>query len=170
MRKYFLTLCLLIATTLSVSAQQFGIKIGKFSYNDILTQMPEYSISQTNLEQLRAQYAAELKSAEDEFNEKYELFLDQQASLAESIRQKRQSDLQALLDRNAQFRKEAERLVAQAEKDALAPLRQKLDEAIKKLGSSRGYLVLVNTDSNAFPYFNESIAEDVSKDLIELTK
>ncbi|MBQ0073406.1 MAG: OmpH family outer membrane protein [Prevotella sp.] len=170
MRKFFLTFCLLIATVLGASAQQFGIKVGYFSYDEVLKQMPEYSISQQNLEQLRAQYAAELKAAEGEFNEKYELFLDQQASLAEPIRQKRQADLQALLERNTQFRAEAERLVNQAEKDAMAPIRKKLDDAIQTLGNTQGYLILVNTDSDAVPYFSKNIAQDVTEALIKLTK
>lgn len=167
MRKILLTLCLMMVTALGVSAQQ-GIKIGYFSYDEVLKQMPEYAIAEKSMEKLRAQYAEELKAAEAEFSEKYELFLDQQASLAEPIRQKRQADLQALLERNTQFRKEAERLLKQAEKDTFAPLHKKLNETLKTLGNDENYLIIVNTDSNAFPYFNVGVAEDVTNTLVAM--
>lgn len=149
------------------ASAQVSFKIGCFSYNEVLSQMTDYSAAQTSLQQLREQYAAELKSAEDEFNEKYEVFLDQQSTFNDAIKQKRMADLQALLDRNIQFRKESERLLEQAEKDLMAPLHAKLKSAINALGKSGGYLILVNTDSNAVPYFADGISEDVTTQLLE---
>ena len=54
--------------------------------------------------------------------------------LDEPIKQKRQADLQSLLDRNTQFRNESMRLLKQAEQDALAPVKQKLNKAIQSVG------------------------------------
>ena len=116
----------------------------------------------TEIDGLRKQYLEELKNAEQEFNEKYELFLDQQKMLDDAIRQKRQSDLQSLLDRNTQFRDQAERLLKQAEQDAIAPVKQQLNKAIQSVGYSGAYLMIVNTDSEACPYIDASRAEDVT--------
>lgn len=168
MKKTILTLCLLLSLALGASAQQ--LKIGYFSYSSILEQLPEYSVAISNLDTLRTQYAAELKAAEEEFNEKYELFLDQQATLADAIKQKRMADLQALLERNVAFRKESERLLKQAEDEALAPLRDKIQAAIQSLGETKGYIILVNTDSDAVPYFSPAFSEDVTQQIIKLTK
>lgn len=151
---------MVFACCVTAVAQQ--AKIGYFSYKAILEDMPDYVTAMLGVETLRKQYDEELKAASDEFNEKYELFLDQQSMLDEPIKQKRQSDLQSLLDRNTQFRNESMRLLRQAEQDALAPVKQKLNKAIQSVGYSGAFLLIVNTDSEACPYIDSNSAEDVT--------
>ena len=151
---------MVFACCVTAVAQQ--AKIGYFSYKAILEDMPDYVTAMLGVETLRKQYDEELKAASDEFNEKYELFLDQQSMLDEPIKQKRQSDLQSLLDRNTQFRNESMRLLEQAEQDALAPVKQKLNKAIQSVGYSGAFLLIVNTDSEACPYIDSNSAEDVT--------
>ena len=126
---------MVFACCVTAVAQQ--AKIGYFSYKAILEDMPDYVTAMLGVETLRKQYDEELKAASDEFNEKYELFLDQQSMLDEPIKQKRQADLQSLLDRNTQFRNESMRLLRQAEQDALAPVKQKLNKAIQSVYHQR---------------------------------
>lgn len=168
MKRTIFTLTLLLVTVASAMAQD--IKLGYFSYKALLQSMPDYSVATASLDKLRRQYADELSAAQKEFNEKYELFLDQQASLAESIRQKRQSDLQTLLERNEDFKSSADRLLKDAEKQLMAPLHDKLKTAIAKAGEQGGYLIIVNTDSEACPYIAPQMAVDVTEQLMELTK
>src|SRR3712207_8703903 len=85
----------------------------------------DYSLIQRNMADLRAKYDAEMKRVEDEFNKKYEDFLDGQRNFAPSILKKRQAELQELIEKNAAFKKEAQELLKKAEKEALAPLKLK---------------------------------------------
>ena len=160
MRKLTIAIFMVFACCVTAVAQQ--AKIGYFSYKAILEDMPDYVTAMLGVETLRKQYDEELKAASDEFNEKYELFLDQQSMLDEPIKQKRQADLQSLLDRNTQFRNESMRLLRQAEQDALAPVKQKLNKAIQRVGYSGAFLLIVNTDSEACPYIDSNSAEDVT--------
>ncbi|MCI6861748.1 MAG: OmpH family outer membrane protein [Prevotella sp.] len=160
MRKLTIAIFMVFACCVTAVAQQ--AKIGYFSYKAILEDMPDYVTAMLGVETLRKQYDEELKAASDEFNEKYELFLDQQSMLDEPIKQKRQADLQSLLDRNTQFRNESMRLLRQAEQDALAPVKQKLNKAIQSVGYSGAFLLIVNTDSEACPYIDSNSAEDVT--------
>ena len=160
MRKLTIAIFMVFACCVTAVAQQ--AKIGYFSYKAILEDMPDYVTAMLGVETLSKQYDEELKAASDEFNEKYELFLDQQSMLDEPIKQKRQADLQSLLDRNTQFRNESMRLLKQAEQDALAPVKQKLNKAIQSVGYSGAFLLIVNTDSEACPYIDSNSAEDVT--------
>ena len=160
MRKLTIAIFMVFACCVTAVAQQ--AKIGYFSYKAILEDMPDYVTAMLGVETLRKQYDEELKAASDEFNEKYELFLDQQSMLDEPIKQKRQADLQSVLDRNTQFRNESMRLLRQAEQDALAPVKQKLNKAIQSVGYSGAFLLIVNTDSEACPYIDSNSAEDVT--------
>lgn len=168
MKKTILSTLLFFACFATVMAQQ--AKIGFFSYQEALKAMPDYTLAVANVDKIRNQYAEEIKTAENEFNEKYELFLEQQSSLADVIRQKRQADLQSLLERNAEFKKEADRLVSQAEKEAMTPVKEKLAAAIKAVGQQNGMFVILNTDSEACPYIAPEFSVDLTTKIIEAAK
>lgn len=125
---------------------------------------------QSNLSSLRAQYEEETKRSEEEFNEKYELFLDGRSSLDKPILQKRQAELQELLTKNIAFKKEAERLLKQAEADMYAPLKDKLNAVLAKIGMERGYAFILNTDNDALPFVNLSYGEDVTTLVLDAIK
>lgn len=146
------------------------VKFGYFSYEQILKWMPEYKIVVDNMNDLKSKYDAETKRVEEEFNRKYEEFLDGQRDFAPTILQKRQTELQELLNRNVAFKTESERLLAEAEKEAFAPLHQKLSNALKAIGAQNGYAFILNTDGNACPYIDPTMGEDVTNMLKEALK
>ena len=152
---------------LMVGAQ---VKFGYFSYEQILKWMPEYKIVVDNMNDLKSKYDAETKRVEEEFNRKYEEFLDGQRDFAPTILQKRQTELQELLNRNVAFKAESERLLAEAEKEAFAPLHQKLSNALQAIGAQNGYAFILNTDGNACPYIDPTMGEDVTNMLKEALK
>ena len=82
------------------------MRYGFLSYDSVMVAMPEYAEMTTSMAELRKQYEAEQKRVEDDFNKKYEEFLDGQATYPKTILQKRQSELQEILDKNIAFKKE----------------------------------------------------------------
>ena len=149
---------------LAVSAQSETavLKFGFLSYSAVLQSMSDYALVETNMAQLQEQYAAEQKRVEDEFNKKYEEFLDGQRDFPQTILQKRQTELQELLDKNIAFKKESQRLLAEARERALQPLKTRLADALARVGSSRGLAFILNTDQNAMPWMNITMGEDVT--------
>ena len=150
--------------SLSASAQNSApmLKFGFLSYNAVLQSMPDYAVVEANMEKLRKQYAAEQKRVEEEFNKKYEEFLDGQRDFPPTILQKRQNELQELLDKNIAFKKESQRLLDQAQAEAMVPLKNRLADALARVGSSRGLAFILNTDQNAVPWMNITMGEDVT--------
>ncbi len=157
MRRY--CVMLLLALPMAVMAQ---MKFGFFSYDEALQSMPEYALVQANLKDLRSKYDAETRRAEEEFNRKYEEFLDGQSDFAPTILQKRQTELQELLKSNVAFKAESMKLLKQAEEEAFAPLHEKLRKVLSTIGSEHGYAFILNTDGNACPYIDPEMGEDVS--------
>lgn len=142
----------------SASAQ---IRFGHLSYSAAFRAMPEYVIMQKNMQDLKTQYDNETKRAEQEFNTKYEAFLDAQRDLAPAIRSKRQAELQELMEKNIAFRAEANRLLDAARTDAEAPLRQKLSQVLAAIGQEKGYAFIINTDGDACPYIDPALGENI---------
>ena len=121
---------------------------------------------QNSMAELRQKYEAEQKRVEDDFNKKYEEFLDGQKSFPKTILQKRQSELQEMLDKNIAFKKESQRLLKQAEEDAMAPVMVRLAETLDALGKVRGYAFIVNIDEKVALWLNPSLGEDITATVI----
>lgn len=159
MKKLFL-LIVLGVLSLTANAQT---RFGYFSFDNVLKSMPDYVMAQRSIDNLRQKYDAEMKRAEDEFNSKYEEFLDVQKDLVPAILRKRQAELQEMMQKNINFKNESQRLLKQAEADAFAPVKNKLYNALTKVGQAQGYAFILNTDGNACPYVNPEMGEDATE-------
>lgn len=167
MRKAILTLSIMLLPLLA-SAQQ--LRFGYFSYQEVFKSMAGYSIAMKHIDDLRKQYDAEMKRVEEEFNKKYEEFLDGQKDFAPSIREKRQAELQEMMEKNIAFKQEARRLIRQAEEEAMTPLKEQLSSVLNALGKEKGYAFIINTDNNTLPFVNDLMGEDISVPLKERLK
>lgn len=154
---------ILFFTLLLPMMAQAQVKFGYLSYDQALRSLPEYTMTQENMAELRSKFDAEMKRVEEDFNRKYEDFLDGQRDFAPTILQKRQTELQEMLTRNVAFKAESEKLLRQAEIEAMAPLKEKLQKAIQKVGAEGGYAFILNTDGDACPYIDPEMGEDVTE-------
>ena len=162
MKRILSTLILAVVIAAGASAQ---VKVGFFSYEEAFHSIPGYAIAQTSLRTLREQYEAEMHRVEEDFNAKFEDFLDHQKELAPAIRQKRQMELQLMMERNVSFREEMERLMAEAEADAYKPLRDKISQVLFRIGQEKGLDFILNTDSNAWPYISPETGIDLNEEI-----
>lgn len=153
----------LLALVMAMPAMaQSELKFGYLSYESVLQIMPEYTAMQNGMAELRQKYEAEQKRVEEDFNKKYEEFLDGQKSFPKTILQKRQSELQEMLDKNVAFKKESQRLLSQAEEDAMVPVKMRLAEVLDAIGRERGYAFIVNTDEKTTLWLNPAMGEDIT--------
>lgn len=142
------------------------LRFGYLSCDSVLRSLPDYAIAKHNMEDLKSKYDEEMKRVEDEFNQKYEIFLDQQANLAPSIRQKRQAELQDLIEKNLAFKKEAAKLLKKAEEEAMAPLKQMVKTAISRVAQQNHLAFVLNTDADAMPYADTMMGIDITGDVL----
>lgn len=141
-------------TTTPATSQAAALRYGYLSVDSVLHSLPDYTIAKHKLSDLKAKYDAEMKRVEDEFNTKYQFFLQDQQELAPSILQKRQAELQELMDKNVAFKAKARQLLQEAEEEAMSPIRDKVNTAIRLVGEKRGLAFVLNTDNNAAPFLN----------------
>lgn len=157
---------LLMVAALTASAQTDStqtFRFGYLSYEASLKSMAEYATVQQQMADLRAQYLAETKRVEDEFNRKYEEFLEGQRDFPRTILQKRQTELQELMEKNIQFKEKSREELAEAERQAMAPLRIRLIEQLGIIGRERGYAFIYDTDTKALPFINPAQGEDINQ-------
>ena len=145
-----------------------GFKFGYLSIDSVLQSMPEYAQMQQDMATMRQQYEAEMKRVEDDFNKKYEEFLDGQKNFPKTILQKRQSELQEMLDKNIAFKKEGLQMLNDTEKTQKDVILMMIDMAVKTIGMQRGYAFILNTDTNATPWLNPAMGEDITAAVKEM--
>lgn len=166
MKKTILFL-LLTVVSLAVSAQDtkdsVAIKFGYLSYDSVMVAMPEYAELKTNMAQLREQYEAEQKRVENDFNKKYEEFLDGQANFPKTILQKRQSELQEMLDRNIEFKKQSQKMLSDVEANLMNTIKTAINTAVSVVAQERGLAFVLNTDKEAVPFINPALGDDITE-------
>lgn len=163
MKRLLLSIFTMIALTVSAQEMVSGFRFGYLSYAAALQAMPEYAIVQKKMADLRQQFQAETLRVEDEFNRKYEEFLEGQREFPKTILQKRQTELQELMERNIKFKENSQEELSNTEKNLMAPLKIRLIETIGKIGRDRGYAFIVDTDNQALPFINPAMGDDVTQ-------
>jgi outer membrane protein len=173
MKKTILFL-LLTVVSLAVSAQDaqpkdsVAFKFGYLSYDSVMVAMPEYAELKTNMAQLREQYEAEQKRVENDFNKKYEEFLDGQASFPKTILQKRQSELQEMLDKSIDFKKQSQKMLSDAEAGMMEAVKTTINMAVNLIAQEHGYAFVLNTDKEAVTFINPALGEDITEAVKQL--
>lgn len=142
-------------------------QFGYLSYNDVFEQMPEYAEAKARFEELKAKYDAEAQRAEDEFQRKFAEFLQGQKDFPPSIMQKRQVELQELMDKSVSFRQESQRLLQQAQADLQAAVSDKLNAAIQAVAAERGLIFVLNTDGNAVPFIHPQVGVNITSPVLQ---
>ena len=151
-----IALVLMLALPMGVFAQ--NLKFGHINAQEIVSAMPEFAKAQSDIEALDKQLTSELQRTQEEFNKKYQEF--QQAiakdSLPANIAERRQKELQDMMQRQEQFQQDAQQQMQKAQNDAMAPIYQKLDNAIKAVGAAEGVIYIFDLARTSIPYVNES--------------
>ena len=151
---------LFVVIPVMASAQ---IQFGYLSYQQVIKEMPEYAQAMQELQTLKGKYDEEAARGEAEFQKKFVDFLQGQKDFPQSIMQKRQAELQTLMDNGVAFRVQVQGLIAQAEKDLVAEVQKKLNRVLLEVGVEYGYGYILNTDDNACPYINPVVGVDVTE-------
>ena len=117
-----------------------------------------YDFTKEDVEEMFTAMQDALDSAKEEFNKKYQEF--QQAiakdSLPPNIAERRQKELQDMMQRQEQFQQDAQQQMQKAQNDAMAPIYQKLGNAIKAVGAAEGVIYIFDLARTSIPYVNES--------------
>ena len=132
---------------------------GRVHSAKILASMPQYKAMQSNLKNLKAQYEAEAKKSESDFQRKNEF--------PKTILEKRQNELQSMLETNTAFRLKVQALLQEAEQSMLADVKAELNEAISEVAKERGISIVFDLDDGSVPYLLPNLAVDITSAIIE---
>lgn len=166
MKNFFrltLAVALMFVGATTASAQKFG----RVDLAAIVPNMPEYKEAVANLETYGKDLQNQLELIQVEFNQKYAEYEKNKATLTDTIRQMKEAELQQLQQRYMEFQQIAQQDIQKQEAELMEPVYAKADEAVKKVASSAGYIVVFNTagdqpSSAGLAYFDTAALIDIT--------
>ena len=89
-----------------------------------------------------------------------------QKEFPKTILEKRQNELQNMLQTNAEFRIKVQSLLAEAEKSLMADVMAEMSEAITLAAEERGVSIVFDVDGGSVPYMVSGLAVDLTSAVI----
>ena len=134
-----LFVAILIALPAIASAQA---KFGVVNSQQIFAELPETKEAETQMEAASAKFQSEFKVLQDEYNKAYTEFQNMDANTPETIRQRRMNDIQEKAQRIGQFQQSASEDLDRQQQQLLAPIQQKIADAIKAVGQENNFTMI----------------------------
>lgn len=134
--KKLIALVVVMLLPLGVFAQG---KVALVYTQEIMVTMPEVKEMEKQLKELSETYRKQLQQMEEEFNRKYADFIEQQETLVENIKLQKMQDLDDIRTRTENLVQSAQEHMMKQEQELIAPIQDKLRNAIKAVGDEKGY-------------------------------
>ncbi len=137
---------LLVAIMIALPSMVFAQKFGVVNTGNILPELPDFKTAQTEFEAASKKYDDEFKNLQAEAQKKmeeYQKAVDEKAP--QSILDRRVAELQDFDQKMQQFRQTAAQDLEKQQQQLMAPIQQKIINAINSVGSEGGYTMIFET-------------------------
>ena len=159
--KKLLGLTLLAVAMLGISTAS-AQKFARINLQEIVVVMPEFAEAQKNLEAFGKDLQEQMEQIQVEFNNKLADFQKNQATMAASIKQMKQQELEQLQQRYGEFQQIAQQDFQKKQQELATPIQEKLSAAISKIAKAGGYTAVFNTSVPSLAYFDEAQLTDIA--------
>jgi len=132
-------------------------KIAYVNSADVITSMPEYKQMQDSLKRSEAEFQNELQSMSDEYTKKLSEYVSQQDTLNESIKLRRQQDIENLRQRAENFQQYAAQTQDETQQKLFAPIQEKFQKTINDVGKENNFLYII--DSQVLRYVSPTATD-----------
>ena len=142
----------------TVSAQKFA----RVNMQDIVVAMPEFDEMQKNLETFGKDLQEQMEQIQVEFNNKLADFQKNQNTMAASIKQMKQQELEQLQQRYGEFQQIAQQDFQKKQAELFEPVQKKAQDAVNKISKAAGYIAVFDTSAQNLAYFDEAQLTDIA--------
>lgn len=159
--KKLIRLILVISMAMLSTTTLYAQKFGRINMQMVLASMPESKEMQTNLESFGKELNEQLEQIMVEINNKTAEFQKNQATMAASVKQLKQQELEQLQTRYYEFQRVAQTDYQNKWNELFAPIQKKALEAVDKIAKAGSYTAIFDTSSQSLAYFSESQLTDI---------
>jgi outer membrane protein len=134
-KKVIIALAFAAMLPVAAAAQKFGV----VDAGSIITAMPEYTAATNQLNEASKKYEDEYKKIAEEVDKKIQEYQNLAADTPESIKERRAQEVQELDQKAQRFRQTASEDLQKQQQQLMAPVQQKVIDAIKAVGQEGNY-------------------------------
>ena len=138
-------------------------KFGHLDAQDILLTLPERAEAQTSIEAAAAEYETEVSRMQSELETKFADYQAKAATWPDAIRQQKERELQQLDAGLQEFGMTVQNDLAQMEQQLLAPMIERVREAIEAVGQEQGFTYIFDTSTGVTLYNGGEDVTDLVK-------
>ncbi len=159
MKKTFL-LVVIALLPLGMWAQS-NVKIGHVNSQELTQAMPEVKAMKDSLEKVQAMWEENLLKMREEYQKKAKEFIDGQATMPETLRAAKQTELQEMEQRIGTFNQQASLDLQKKQKELTTPILQKVQKAIDDVAKENGYTYIFDLSAMSIVYHSQT-ANDIT--------
>jgi len=148
----FKKIALLLLCVFPISLMGQEVKLGHINSQEILSLMPERAEIEKTLNDLQTQWENELVKMREEYYAKIKEFQDKQATMPESIKQARQSEIVEIEQRINTFNQTASSDLQKKQQELFTPVIDKVKKAINEVGSENNYTYIFDLSTQSIVY------------------
>ena len=138
-------------------------KFGHLDAQDILLTLPERAEAQTSIEAAAAEYETEVSRMQSELETKFADYQAKEATWPDAILQQKQRELQQLDAGLQEFGMTIQNDLAQMEQQLLAPMIERVRDAIEAVGKEQGFTYIFDTSMGVTLYNGGEDVTDLVK-------
>ena len=150
-----------IALPLCVSAQD--LKFATVNLQTIFQAMPETTAATAAIQEKAKQYEDENLKMREELEKKYTEYTAERETLPENIRARREQEIQEISQRMENFMEVARNDLQQQQEQLIAPIQEKLMNAVKEVATEGNYVYVLDEQQVVF---KGSMTEDITPKVI----
>ena len=144
-----IALLLLCALPIGLMAQD---KLGHVNSQEIMSIMPELQVIQKTLNDLQTEWENTIVKMREEYYAKIKEYQEKQATMPESIKEARQSEIMEIEQRITTFQQQASADLQKKEQDLFEPVIQKVRDAINAVGAENNFTYIFDLGAQSIVY------------------
>jgi len=151
-------LLLILLGSMQLHAQE-NYKFGHINTNELLRLMPGREQAMADLESYTRELEETFVAMQQEFQTKYQDYLENQENFSQLVRQSRERELQSLNERIMEFQQSAQEDLLAQEERLLSPIIEQARNAIQKVGREHGFTYIFDTSGGSMVFWENG--EDI---------
>ena len=160
MKKITLIAACIFATAFVDSAQT--LKFGHLNMQEVVFLMDEMDSARVELEKFNTDIQTTYNAMIEEYNTKISTYEQMSANWTPSVLATKQQEIQDLQNRLQQYQQNAQMDMNNLQQQLMAPISQKANEAVTKVGKANGLIYVFDLSSGAIPYFDAAQSMDIT--------
>ncbi len=145
MKTRWIFMLALLATTMSVKAQDAGLKIGYTNAEYILSNMPESKQIESDLKTYQQQLSTQMEAKGKDFQTKVADYRQNMENMIPEVRADKEQELQTLQQSIQKFEQDAQASLQRKQGELLQPAYDKIQKAIDEVAKANGYTHILNS-------------------------